>query len=353
MRSPCYTPHFLYSQNTYKALQFSFNPFASMSINSLSKRSSSVAQEDLKMRPPLTGKFNSEPPPRDNESMLDVCADIIADARAGRNRINADELIRTCEICDRHGRDVKQFQETKPGAVPSRLSPSLIAVFAVYTAELSVGDSPYGACNAALRSADRSKCTPFVRFIWFLMHAMAMCDPYGGTNVFRGVKADLSADYPKDREVTWFQFSSCTCDIAVEQSEQLLGSSGTRTLFSIELTTGRARIITKFSLVPSEAEVLLPPNSRFTVLGQLDAGNGLVIVQLRELPSVDPIIDFDSLLLVPASAHAAPAPPLKPLTLSSGKAPATTAHSPSPCHTPRLSQRLHPPFCLPQHPSPP
>ena len=33
------------------------------------------------MRPPLTGKFNSEPPPRDNESMLDVCADIIADFR--------------------------------------------------------------------------------------------------------------------------------------------------------------------------------------------------------------------------------------------------------------------------------
>ena len=67
--------------------------------------------------------------------------------------------------------------------------------------------------------------------------------------------------------------------------------------------------------------MLHPPNSRFKVLGQLDAGNGLINVQLRGLASVDPIIDFDSLLLVPASAHAAPAPPLKPLTLSSGKAP--------------------------------
>jgi hypothetical protein len=116
-------------------------------------------------------------------------------------------------------------------------------------------------------------------------------------------------------------FSSSTCNIAVEQSEQFLGKTATRTLFSIELTSGRARIITKLSLVPSAAEVLLPPNSRFKVLGQLDAGNGLLTVQLRGLVSVCPIIDFDSLPLVLASAHAAPAPPLKPLTLSSGTAP--------------------------------
>jgi hypothetical protein len=275
-----------------------------MTINSLSHRSSSVALEDLNMRPPLSGKFDSQILPRGDESMLEVCADIIADARAGLNGIDADEFVKTCEICDRHGRDVKQFQEKKPGAVPSMLSPSLIAVFAVYTAELCKGESPYGECNAALRSANRSKCTPFVRFIWFLMHALSKCDPYDGTNVFRGVKADLSADYPKDREVTWFQFSSCTCDIQVEQSEQFCGSSGNRTLFSIELTTGRARIITKYSLVPSEAEVLLPPNSCFKVLGQLDAGNGLVIIQLKELPPNDPIIEFSSPLSSSATASA-------------------------------------------------
>ena len=44
----------------------------------------------------------------------------------------------------------------------------------------------------------------------------------------------------------------------MEQSAQFCGSSGTRTLFRIELTTGRARSITKFSFVLSEAEVLLP-----------------------------------------------------------------------------------------------
>jgi hypothetical protein len=90
----------------------------------------------------------------------------------------------------------------------------------------------------------------------------------------------------------------------VEQSEQFCGSSGTRTLFSIELTTGRARVISMFSLSPREAEVLLPPNSRFIVLGQLDAGNGLVIVQLKELPSRDPIIDFDAAAVAATGAPA-------------------------------------------------
>jgi hypothetical protein len=282
--------------------------YNTMSSNSLFKRSSGVAQEDLKLKPPLTGFFRSLAPPRGNESMLEVCAKVIADARAGLNGIDADELIAMCEMCDEHGRDVKLYQETKPGAVASRLSPSLIAVLALYTAELQAGDSPYGVCNGALRAAERSKCKPFVDFIWHVMHALAKCDAYKGGNVYRGVKADLKADYPKDREVTWFQFSSCTCDIQVEQSEQFCGSSGPRTLFSIELTTGRARVITNFSLVPSEAEVLLPPNSRFKVVSHFDAGSGLVIIQLKELPSKDQIIDFDAPSSFPDPALPAPAP---------------------------------------------
>ena len=105
-----------------------------MPINSVSKRSSSVAQEDLKKKPPLTGAFKSCTPPRGDERMVDVCAPVIADARAGLNGIDADELISTCEMCDEHGRDVKLFQETQPGAVASKLTPSLIAVLALYTA---------------------------------------------------------------------------------------------------------------------------------------------------------------------------------------------------------------------------
>jgi hypothetical protein len=156
--------------------------------------------------------------------MLDVCADFIADARAGRNGFDADELCSARQLCDDHARDVKLYQETQPGAVPSLLSMALIAVLALYTAEL-VGVPPYSGCNEALRSADRSKCKPYVKFIWFLMHAMAKCDRYVGGNVYRGVKADLRAQYPNEREVTWFQFSSCTCKQRCVHPNQLLASA--------------------------------------------------------------------------------------------------------------------------------
>ena len=166
-----------------------------MPINSVSKRSSSVAQEDLTIKPPLTGFFKSMTTPRGDESMVDVCAGVIADARAGLNGIDADELTSTCKMCDEHGRDVKLFQETQPGAVASNLTPSLIAALALYTAELLAGESPYGVCNGALRASDRSKCKPFVPFIWLLMHAMAKCERYEGGNVYRGVKACCGAKF--------------------------------------------------------------------------------------------------------------------------------------------------------------
>jgi hypothetical protein len=139
-----------------------------------------VAQEDLKTKPPLACSFKSFNPPRGDESMLDLCAHIIEDARAGINGIDADELIVMCEICDDHGSDVKLFPEKKPGAVPCGLMACLIAALALYAAELTC-ESMYGACNAALCSADCSKCKPYVRFILFLMHALVKCGRYSMT----------------------------------------------------------------------------------------------------------------------------------------------------------------------------
>jgi hypothetical protein len=147
--------------------------------------------------------------------MLDVCTDFIADAKAGLNGMRPKELCSACQMCDDHGRDMKLYQETQPGAVPSRLSRALIAVLGLNTAVLA-GVSPYGGCNEALRSADRFKCKPYVKFIWFLMHALAKCERYVGGNVYRGVKADLRAQYPKDLEVTWFQFSSTGLGMVLE-----------------------------------------------------------------------------------------------------------------------------------------
>lgn len=73
-----------------------------------------------------------------------------------------------------------------------------------------------------------------------------------------------------------------------------MGDSGHRALFHIHLKCGRARRIGDYTFYKNEKESILPPNSRFDVFGFFDAGNGMINVQLKELPPLDFIIDFDS-----------------------------------------------------------
>jgi hypothetical protein len=51
-----------------------------------------------------------------------------------------------------------------------------------------------------------------------------------------------------------------------------LAKSESRTLFTVKLTSGRARGVAGLSTIPSGAEVILPPNSRFTVVDKARYG---------------------------------------------------------------------------------
>ena len=71
-----------------------------------------------------------------------------------------------------------------------------------------------------------------------------------------------------------------------------LGPSGDRTFFMISHTSKRARDISQISLVPSEDEIILPPNSRFDVVSVLVSADGRVDVHLKEITPLDPIMTF-------------------------------------------------------------
>ena len=84
----------------------------------------------------------------------------------------------------------------------------------------------------------------------------------------------------------------------------------------------------RYSLSPSEAEVLLPPNCRFKVKGVFDAGNGLIQIQLEELPCLEPILDFDAPFA--AGAAAAGLPPVPALAPVPAPAPLSPAEAEDP-----------------------
>lgn len=66
----------------------------------------------------------------------------------------------------------------------------------------------------------------------------------------------------------------------VLQNPQYLGERGSRTLFSIETTRGKS--IRNHSFYQNEDEILLLPGTNLEVTGQLNPGNRLHIIHLRE-----------------------------------------------------------------------
>ena len=105
--------------------------------------------------------------------------------------------------------------------------------------------------------------------------------------------ADIASNYAKGRSLTWYQLSSCTFSIEVQTNPTFLGDSGDRKLFAIELDDELHNpIISDCSVFPSEDEVLLEPSTRVEVLSVFPAGNGLTIIQMKQLKPRDPIIPY-------------------------------------------------------------
>ena len=102
--------------------------------------------------------------------------------------------------------------------------------------------------------------------------------------------------FKKGTCITWPSFSSCTSSMKVLSSPAFLDYAGPRIMFTIELTQDRARLVSALSMIAGEDEdeVLLPPNSRFTVVSVLGpSADGRLDVHLREIQPLDPILSFD------------------------------------------------------------
>ena len=114
------------------------------------------------------------------------------------------------------------------------------------------------------------------------------------TNVlFRGVKlsaADLGAEYRTGEIFLWAGFTSTTTTI--ESTQRFLGFAGDRTLFILNMAQQIGKDVYVFSLHSGENEVLLPPNLEFEVESVLPGGDGLTMVQCRQVTAVDSLLVY-------------------------------------------------------------
>ena len=148
--------------------------------------------------------------------------------------------------------------------------------------------SLYYVLNATLRSKNRQKLVPWFPFLKLILTAFDRL-PSKHRFVYRGIKRDMRKEYPKGETIIWWGFSSCTSTMEVLESEQFLGSIGTRTLFTIECSSGKD--IRHHSYFQTEDEILLPPGRQFQVVSCLNQSGGLHMIQLKETKPLYPHLE--------------------------------------------------------------
>ena len=268
-----------------------------MASDSYVKRILDLAFEDGAPRAPLAGLFPSGlPVPTLDEALVGVASSL-------------------SHLHPTSGRSVKIARKQTKRVQPKfpNLSADECTAIVLYTMEeIPREDSLYYAMNAALRAKHRGEVRPWRDYIWLLLHALKKLPPVSKSVVFRGCRqspADLNLELTDGFDFTWSSFSSTATTQGV--METFVGTSGSRTLLTLELTEPIARSVTDFSLFPSENEVLLPPNVCFETVSHFDAGHGLIMLQCRQSETIDPILDLAP-VLEPAPS-VLPQPPLAPV----------------------------------------
>ncbi|CAF1249404.1 unnamed protein product [Rotaria magnacalcarata] len=181
-----------------------------------------------------------------------------------------------------HNIDVRVWTATNRSENPTdKLTPNESAAIILYTIEWDPSHpSLYLVLNRSLRLEDRRKLVPWFSFLKLLLTGLYKL-PSIRCTVWRGVRGDLRSQYKLGAKMTWWAFSSCTASISVLESEQYLGTSGTRTLFAIECLNGKD--IKRHSYFAQEEEILLLPCTHFQVISHLSSNDNLHIIHLREI----------------------------------------------------------------------
>ncbi|CAF1123931.1 unnamed protein product [Rotaria sp. Silwood1] len=160
------------------------------------------------------------------------------------------------------------------------LLPDESASIMLYTLEWTPRESSfYFILNETLRSQNRQELLPWFLYLRLFIYALSKLPSIIHRILYRGIKMDLSEDFPEGKTFIWWAFSSCSSSIKV--LEQFLGQTGPRTIFNIECDS--AKDISKYSFYPSENEVLMYPARQFQVISSFNSGNQLKIIHVKEI----------------------------------------------------------------------
>ncbi|CAF0924564.1 unnamed protein product [Adineta ricciae] len=229
-------------------------------------RFTDIADEPRRMLPPISG-FESEPLVSLEEAVQPLVKHICT-------------IEQQAQIAKRNCKQNSVHDLTMDESASIRL----------YTMECKPNEQClYYVLNQTLRSEDRSLLKDWFRYLRLIINALAKIPSSPSCLLFRGVKLNLSQDYPLGTKLFWWGFSSCTTSMEMLEKGPFLGAKGARTLFHIDCYSSRD--IREYSAHAKEYEALLLPARQFQIVSSLNAGHDLYVIHLREVePEFSPIV---------------------------------------------------------------
>jgi hypothetical protein len=165
---------------------------------------------------------------------------------------------------------------------PDGLTIDESAAIRLYTIEWDTPhQSLYSMLNYTLKNNDREQLRPYFKYLKLFLTALAKLPCVPQLTVWRGVTKNLSVEFPPGTPVTWWAFSSCTASLTVLENNMYLGTTGERTLFSVDAINGRT--IRNHSHFDIEEEILLLPGTHMIVQSQLTPARDLYIIHLKQV----------------------------------------------------------------------
>jgi hypothetical protein len=169
-----------------------------------------------------------------------------------------------------------------PEVPPNGLTIDESASIRLYTMEW---DGPhrslYSMLNHTLKKDDREHLRPYFKYLKLFLTALVKLPCVPPLTIWRGVKKNSSAEFSPGTPVTWWAFASCTTELTVLESNIYLGTTGERTLFSVEAINGRT--VRAHSHFVIEDEILLLPGTYMIVQSQFSPAPDLHIIHLKQV----------------------------------------------------------------------
>ncbi|CAF0723626.1 unnamed protein product [Adineta steineri] len=152
---------------------------------------------------------------------------------------------------------------------------------AVYLYTMEWGENSfYQVLNRALRAEDRSALKPWFAYLKLFDVAVQKL-PTVRKNLWRGVSKDITRNYKKGDEFTWWTISSCSTSVNI--IKDFLGPNST--LFLIEAISGKD--VSSCTNYPNEDEVILCPGTRFRVVSDPLDQPPMHLIHLQEITDDD------------------------------------------------------------------